>query len=344
MSINEKKKAMKNNINALEILAFICIIAIGVLIYAGIRYKSVWKTIYKPQLTIVPVTETQQTQRAAVSTSQVAAISVVTAQVTEVVGETVKSEPEPAPEKENKTVTVILRSGRIITGSVTARDDAVLTLKMETGTTNIAWRAMSTNSFHLLNPELYNRLLERLLARRRKKEEEMRSKGYIQYKGEWLTKKEILAIKYRFANQRVNTTVRSGQYKQADKGPDGSSRQDRSAWGVLMISFRGLDPETAYDLKVKGSQFLEYRNWSRGVDVPRYTSNTVSKTETLQGSGEYNFEYEFPAYKQYKGSARSNYRYGYESEDFAVKVWLDGELIYEEPKGTFGEYFLIDSF
>jgi hypothetical protein len=191
---------------------------------------------------------------------------------------------------------------------------------------------------------LFNRLLERLLTRRRKKEEEMRSKGYIQYKGEWLTKKEILAKKFRFANQRVNTTVRSGQYKQADKTPGGSSRQNRDERGVLMISFRGLDPEASYDLKVEGSQFLEYRNWYQGVGEPKHTSNTVNKTETLQGKDEYTFEYEFPAYKQYKGSARSSYRSGYESDDFSVKVWLDDELIYENPKGSFGKYFVIDSF
>ena len=64
----------------------------------------------------------------------------------------------------------------------------------------------------------------------------------------------------------------------------------------------------------------------------------------MHGSTEYNFEYEFPVYNQYKGSVRSNNRYGYESDDFMVKVWLDGDLIYEKPKGTFGKYFVIDSF
>jgi hypothetical protein len=335
---------MKRKRNTLEILAFVCIIVTGTLIYFGLKNKSALKNIYKPHITVpqAAVTETQKQERIPESTNQVAVASVKTSQVSAAVLENEKKKPEP--EQESKDITLILRSGKKISGTIAARDDSALTLHLETGTTNIAWRTMSTNSFHQLHPELYNRLLERLLARRRKKDEEMRSKGYIQYNGEWLTKKEMLAKKYRFANQRITTTVRSGQFKQADKSPDGSSRQDRDEQGVLMISFRGFEPEAAYELKVEGSQYLEYRNWSRGVDVPRHTSNTISKTETLLGKDEYTFEYEFPAYKQYKGSARSSYRYGYESEDFAVKVWLDGELIYEKPEGTFEEYLIIDSF
>jgi hypothetical protein len=314
---------MKRKINALEITAFAGIIVIGGLIYIGMKYK--------PSESRKPASGLEVIQQETETTSRVAR-TVDT------------SEVKPGQEAAGAPVTIVLRSEKTVTGVVASRDDTMVTLQTEGGVTNITWRMMSTNSFSQLHPELYRKLLARMLARHKKKEEEMRKKGFIQYKGEWLTKKEMLAKKFRFSNQRVNTTVRSGQFRQADKSPGGSSMMNRNERGVLMISFRGLDPEQGYVMKAEGCQFLKYRKWHRGSGEPEYTSNMVSKAETLYGKDEYSFEYEFLAYTQYKGSARSNNRYGYESEDFAVKVWLDGELIYEKPKGTFGEYFVIDSF
>ena len=339
---------MKRKIDILELIALVSLLGLilaGVLV---IRNPEIVRKLFRrmPYTVITPY-ETGTKESAEMITGQVVQTGMHTGgnggEEQKVAGE---EKVKPAVEQPAKpeTVMVEMRNGDELRGKITSRNDTRMTLETAAGPTNITWRAMTTNSFQRLNPALYNELLARLRERLQQQEQEMKAKGYVQYEGEWMPKKEMLARKYRFSNQRVSTTLRSTQYKQTDKSPNGSSIMRRSEWGALMLAFRGMNPEKTYELKLQGIHYLEYRNWGRGSDVPKNTTNTIQKTETLHGKEEYRFEYELPAYEQFKGSARSNSRWGYESEDFSLKVWLDGDLIYDKPKGTFGDYHIIDSF
>jgi hypothetical protein len=82
---------------------------------------------------------------------------------------------------------VKLKSGKQYVGEIVDISEKTLSIRTSTGKRTYPWKVLDKDTIKKYNPALYDQMLEEA---RRKKEELIRKKGYVQYKGKWMLPKQ----------------------------------------------------------------------------------------------------------------------------------------------------------
>jgi hypothetical protein len=86
---------------------------------------------------------------------------------------------------------VKLKSGKQYVGEIVDINEKTISIKTATGRRTYPWKVLDKTTIRKYNPGLYDQMLEEA---RKEKEELIREKGYVQYKGKWMLpekKKEL---------------------------------------------------------------------------------------------------------------------------------------------------------
>ena len=80
-----------------------------------------------------------------------------------------------------------LKSGKYYSGTIVDINEKTISIKTATGKRKYPWKVLDKTTIKKYNPGLYDQMLEEA---RLKKEEDIRKKGYVQYKGKWMLPKK----------------------------------------------------------------------------------------------------------------------------------------------------------
>lgn len=252
-------------------------------------------------------------------------------------------------------VTVQLRNGATVAGSIVSTNDDTLVLSTATGERTFPWRELSNQSIQQIHPDLYARLKQQAIERAKAREQEMADKGLVKVGDKWVPKEEAMRLKYRHVRLRVARTERTGPAKE-ESSTESSRTYIQDCHGVLTLEFEGLDSKTEYHVKTEFKHYtkLEDEADRRRVAPPSATVRPATREETIKGQSHHRVDYESDPYQKYKvkmkadwvmltdGGRRKRLSGGYESDGWDIKVWLDGNLVYEERKGDTPEFHIIE--
>ena len=84
-----------------------------------------------------------------------------------------------------------LKSGKQYSGEIVDIGEDTITIKTATGKRKYPWKVLDKRTIKKYNPGLYDQMLEEA---RLKKEELIRKKGYVKFKGKWMLPKKKKAL------------------------------------------------------------------------------------------------------------------------------------------------------
>jgi hypothetical protein len=245
-------------------------------------------------------------------------------------------------------VLVILCDGTRIQGDVISKDKTKIVLKTKAGEKRVEWSKMKLSCFKILNPELYEELIQKRDARLSKKDDEMRAKGLVKAGTKWVKKEEAEKLKYKWTRMKVTINEKKPSFKTHYKSNSSDYRgMSRECYLQAIVEFEGLTKTNEYVLEVKIQNYLKYRgSGSRSSSSDNVEGQKIEKTLTISGKAKYTGVFKTKEYQQSKYSYKSfNGRdtdiSGYESDGHDLEVYLDGKLVYEDKKGSSPEYHII---
>jgi hypothetical protein len=248
-------------------------------------------------------------------------------------------------------VTIQLRRGGTVTGTVLSKNDTNLVVLTASGEQTLTWPQLSNDSIKEIHPELYERLKQAAIERQQRADEEKRAQGLVQYQGKWIPQEEYDRKIYGRIRIKVATTEKSSSPEDIGE-TEGHVTVQEKHWGVLRVELQGLDAQTNYVLKTVYTHHLEYDRDDprRGNGAPTIDKN-VTKTAAIEGQRAFDVEYKTSEYtsqesKTKKGwhftdGDRRTHTYAIESDDWDIEVYLNGKLVYREKKGGHPEFFLV---
>ncbi len=240
-------------------------------------------------------------------------------------------------------MTIKYRDGHALVCDVLAKDDTNLIVRTIKGVQTNTWRQLTSESFKAVHPELYQRLTQQVLERKKQQADEMKAKGMIQVGGKWVDKKTYEKAQLARLRLAVNAAERAGDYRKAPNQPRNYSRdiKMRTSVGELCVKVDGLNHATTNKLKVEVEHFIIWRD-SRYTTFNSFgphqepRNDKVIKSETFCGEISIARRYQTPTYEQFQYNWRydTQERWGYESKGFSLNIWLNGELICEQKRGS----------
>jgi len=228
-------------------------------------------------------------------------------------------------------VTITYRDGRAMVCDILAKGDTNLIVRTVKGVQTNRWRELTTASFKAVHPELYQRLAQQALARKKQNEDEMQAKGMIMVGGKWVDQKAYEMAALTRVKLNVVTTESVGKYNEVERLQSGS-KSTRPKSGVLKIKLDSLDKTRTYTLRAQYTMYTS-DNAHKEVDKDKEQQETISNayTHSMEIRTTPLEEYKY-VYRYTRGTSADVHKIDITGWD--VKVWLDQELIYEQTRGS----------
>ena len=245
-------------------------------------------------------------------------------------------------------VTIHLRNGESVTGDIVEKNDQTVTIRTDDGNHTYHWPQLYNRSIKDVHPDLYNRLKQEAIERRKEKEAQMRAKGMVKHEGEWIAREELIRKKLRHVSLKVRSTESGGSFDKVSS-TDSTKRYVQDCNGILEIELSGLDPDADHTVTTVYTHFLRYEGDYKGKDNPTIDKN-ITKEETVSGQRSFTTKYITSTYQRHKTRLKPGWHYegggkgqmwGVTSDSWDIKIYLDGALIYEEHPGKSPTYHIV---
>ncbi len=231
-------------------------------------------------------------------------------------------------------VTITYRDGHAMVCDVLSKDDTNLIVRTIKGVQTNTWRELTTASFKAVHPELFARLTQQMLERKKQYNDEMKAKGLIQVGGKWVDKKDYELKALARVKLNVVTTESVGKYSEVER-IEGGSKSKRTKCGVLKIKLDSLDNTRSYTVRV---QYTLYISQAETKDVQEVDKDAV-KQETIRKEYAHAMKIRTTPVDEYKevlrgvrGISATERKIGVQGWD--VKIWLNKTLVYEQTRDS----------